>query len=50
MKSALRFFHGKNLIGGNVVQHLLDAARPANFDILDDSIFSEAEMHAAVAR
>src|SRR5437660_11299951 len=49
-QSALRFFHGENLIGSNLVQDLPDATRPANFHILDDSIFSEAEVYPAIAR
>src|SRR5436305_1323223 len=49
-QSALRLLHGENLIGSNVVQHLLEAARPANFHILDHPVFSEAEMYTAVAR
>ena len=46
----LRLLDRKNLVGSHIVQHLMDPAWPADFDIFDLLITRKAEMHPRVTR
>jgi hypothetical protein len=46
----LKFLDCKNLVSRNIVQCLMDPARPANFNIFDPLVTRESKVHATVAR
>ena len=44
-----RFFYRENLIGSDFVQHFFNTARPANLQVLDEPVLSQAKVYSAVA-
>ena len=45
-----RFLDGENLVGGDIVQHLMDSAWPADFNVFDPLVTGEAKVNATIAR
>lgn len=48
LQLVLRLLDCKDLVGGNVVQHLADSAWPAYFNIFDLLVTRQAKVHPTV--